>query len=220
LTVLKQLALAVSYVSCASAMAAGLAVSTPKLVDVTVQAGISTFRNVQGDPISKLHILEVMGGGAAFLDYDNDGNLDILLVRGSTIDQYRRKGGDTVCALYHGDGKGHFIDVTQKAGLANALGWGMGVAIADYDNDGFQDIFITGYGRNFLFRNRHDGTFEEVAEKAGVKGEGWSTGAAFGDFDRDGYLDLYVARYLELPGNFCLLRSARLARHARCYLLR
>jgi hypothetical protein len=75
----------------------------------------------------------------------------------------------------------------------------MGVAIADYDNDGWQDIFITGYGRNFLFRNRHDGTFEEIAEKAGVRGEGWSTGAAFGDFDRDGNLDLYVAKYVEYP---------------------
>ena len=168
-------------------------------VDVTEQAGLSAFRNVQGDSRAKPHILEVMGGGAAFLDYNNDGNLDILLVRGSTIEQYRRNGGDPVCALYRGDGKGHFIDVTQKAGLADAHGWGMGVTIADYDNDGWQDIFITGYGRNFLFHNRHDGTFEEVAEKAGVKGEGWSTGAAFGDFDRDGHLDLYVAKYLEYP---------------------
>jgi hypothetical protein len=168
-------------------------------VDVTEGAGIGAFRNVQGDSRAKPHILEVMGGGAAFLDYNNDGNLDVLLVRGSTIEQYRRNGGDPVCALYRGDGKGHFSDVTQKAGLADARGWGMGVAIADYDNDGWQDIFITGYGRNFLFRNRHDGTFEEVAEKAGVKGEGWSTGAAFGDFDRDGHLDLYVAKYLEYP---------------------
>lgn len=171
----------------------------PAFVDVSEKAGIAGFRNVQGDANAKPHILEVMGGGAAFLDYNNDGNLDVLLVRGSTIDQYRRSGGDPVCALYRGDGKGHFVDVTQQAGLADSHGWGMGVAIADYDNDGWQDILVTGYGRNFLFRNRHDGTFEELADKAGIKGEGWSTGAAFGDFDRDGHLDLYIARYLEYP---------------------
>ena len=141
---------------------------TPKFVDVTEKAGLSAFRNVQGDANAKPHILEVMGGGAAFLDYNNDGNLDILLVRGSTIEKYRQDGGDPVCSLYRGDGKGHFTDVTRQAGLANSRGWGMGVAVADYDNDGWQDIYITGYGRNFLFRNRHDGTFEEVAESAGV----------------------------------------------------
>ena len=170
-----------------------------KIVDVTERSGIAGFRNVQGDPIQKPHILEVMGGGAAFLDYDNDGNLDILLVRGSTIDQYRQHGGDPVCALYRGNGKGQFVDVSQKSGLSAAHGWGMGVAVADYDNDGWQDILVTGYGRIFLFHNKRDGTFEEVAEKAGIKGSGWYMGAAFGDFDRDGHLDLYIAKYLEYP---------------------
>ncbi|HEY3936351.1 MAG TPA: CRTAC1 family protein [Bryobacteraceae bacterium] len=192
-------ALAATCIACVCAPASAVAVGPPKLVDVTGKAGLANFRNVQGGSEAKPHILEVMGGGAAFLDYNNDGNLDILLVRGSTIEKYRRDGGDPVCSLYRGDGKGHFVDVTKEAGLTDSLGWGMGVAIADYDNDGWQDIYITGYGRNFLFHNRHNGTFEEVAEKAGVKGEGWSMGAAFGDFDRDGNLDLYVAKYLEYP---------------------
>ena len=171
----------------------------PAFVSVAEQAGLGGFRNVQGDADAKPHILEVMGGGAAFLDYNNDGNLDILLVRGSTIEHYRQNGGDPVCALYRGDGKGHFTEVTKEAGLEASRGWGMGVAIADYDNDGWQDIYVTGYGRNFLFRNQQNGKFEEVAGKAGVKAGGWSTGASFGDFDRDGKLDLYVARYLEYP---------------------
>ncbi|HEX4769804.1 MAG TPA: CRTAC1 family protein [Bryobacteraceae bacterium] len=167
--------------------------------DVTTAAGLSDFRNVQGGTAAKPHVLEVMGGGAAFLDFDNDGKLDILLVRGSTIDHYNKGGGNAVCALYKGDGNGHFTDVTKQSKLNEVRGWGMGVTVADYDNDGWQDILVTGYGRNFLFHNRHDGTFEEVAEKAGVRGSGWNTGAAFGDFDRDGYLDLYIARYLEYP---------------------
>lgn len=176
-----------------------VAANAPRFVDVTAQAGLSAFRNVQGSADAKPHIIEVMGGGATFLDYNNDGNLDILLVRGSTIEKYRKDGGDPVCALYRGDGKGHFTDVTRESGLEASHGWGMGVAVADYDNDGWQDIFIAGYGRNFLFRNRHDGTFEDVAEKAGVRGGGWSMGAAFGDLNRDGYLDLYVTNYLDYP---------------------
>jgi hypothetical protein len=172
----------------------------PSFVDVTAKSGIAAFRNVQGgDPNNKPHIIEVMGGGAAFLDYNNDGNLDILLVRGSSIETYRRSGGDPVCALYRGDGKGHFQDVTQSSGLGALRGWGQGVTVADYDNDGWQDIFIAGYGRNFLLRNRHDGTFEDVAQKLGVQGGKWSLGAAFADLDRDGSLDLYVTNYLEYP---------------------
>jgi hypothetical protein len=177
----------------------GVAANAPGFRDVTESAGIADFRNVQGSATAKPHILEVMGGGAAFLDYNRDGNLDILLVRGSTIEKYRQDGGDAVCSLYRGDGQGHFADVSKQSGIASARGWGMGVAVADYDNDGWQDIYVTSYGRNFLFRNRHDGTFEEIAEKVGLKGGSWSTGVAFGDFDRDGNLDLYVANYLEYP---------------------
>lgn len=180
-------------------MATSAVTRDPAFVDVTRKAGLSSFRNVQGgDSANKPHIIEVMGGGAAFLDYNNDGKLDILLVRGSTIEKFRA-GGDPVCALYRGDGRGHFEDVTQSSGISMSRGWGMGVAVADYDGDGWQDIYITGYGRNFLFHNRHDGSFEEVAGKTGVKGGSWGMGAAFADFDGDGNLDLYVANYLDYP---------------------
>jgi enediyne biosynthesis protein E4 len=194
---------------CAAAVAVGLTAMAdkdkqPAFVDATIDSGLAAFRNVQGgNPDAKLHIVEVMGGGAAFLDYNNDGNLDVLLVRGSTVETYQKKGGDLVCALYRGDGRGRFTDVTAAAGLGKARGWGMGVAVADVDNDGWQDLFITGYGRNFLFHNNGHGEFEDMAESAGVAGGGslWATGAAFGDLDRDGRLDLYVANYLEYPLN-------------------
>jgi hypothetical protein len=173
------------------------AISAPIFVDVTRESGLSAFRNVQGDAAAKPHILEVMGGGVAFLDYNRDGNLDILLVRGSTIEGFLR-GGSPVCALYKGDGKGRFADATAAAGMA-AHGWGQGVAVADYDNDGWDDIFIAAYGPDFLYRNHGDGTFEEVAQKSGVNDLRWGLGAAFGDIDRDGDLDLYVTNYLEYP---------------------
>jgi hypothetical protein len=168
-----------------------------RFVDVTEASGLAAFRNVQGDAHSKPHIIEVMGGGAAFLDYDHDGNLDIILVRGSTIERFRQ-GGDPVCALYRGDGQGRFEDVTARAGMI-AHGWGMGVAVADYDGDGWEDVYITGYGPNFLFRNLGNAKFDEVASQAGVSDARWSMGAAFADIDGDGDLDLYVANYLEYP---------------------
>ena len=166
----------------------------PMFVDVTKESGLRTFKNVQGSS-AKQHIIETMGGGAAFLDYDNDGNLDILLVRGTTVERFQQ-GGDVVCALFRGDGHGHFQDVTEASGI-KARGWGMGVAAADYDNDGWEDIYITCYGPNYLFHNLGNGQFEEVAAKAGVADPRWSVSAAFGDIDHDGNLDLYVANYLE-----------------------
>ena len=102
----------------------------PVFVDVTSAAGVASFRNVQGgDPDAKRHIIEVMGGGAAFLDYDKDGNLDILLVRGSTIERFQREKGDPVCALFRGDGRGHFADVTRQAGLGGARGWAWALSL-------------------------------------------------------------------------------------------
>jgi len=168
----------------------------PKFVDITQHAGLAGFVNVQGSP-HKDYILESFGGGAAFLDYDQDQKLDVLLVRGSTIQNFLKKGGDPIASLYHNDGDGTFTDITQQSGLGAARGWGMGVTVADYDNDGYPDVFITGFGRNFLFHNQGDGTFVDVTDKAGLRGGGWSTGAAFADYDRDGFLDLYVARYVE-----------------------
>ena len=165
----------------------------PIFVDVTREAGLANFLNVQGSAAKK-HIIETMGGGAAFLDFNRDGNLDVLLVRGSTVEQFS-KGGDLVCLLYQGDGKGHFRDVSVAAGMV-ARGWGMGVAAADIDNDGWEDVYVTGYGRNFLFHNLGNGKFEEIGRDAGVADGRWSVGAAFVDIDHDGDLDLYVANYL------------------------
>jgi len=168
-------------------------VKKPTLVDITREAGIAGFKNIQGG-IAKQHIIETMGGGAAFLDYDKDGNLDILLVRGSTVEHFRQ-GGDVVCALYRGDGHGHFQDVSAPAGIS-ARGWGMGVVVGDIDNDGWEDIYITCYGPNKLFHNLGDGKFEEIASQAGLEDPRWSVGASFADIDRDGDLDLYIANYL------------------------
>ena len=167
-----------------------------QFVDATSDSGLEAFDGLQGS-VTKEHIIEVMGGGAAFLDYNADGYLDILLVRGSTIEQFEL-GGDLMCALYRGNGQGRFDDVTREAGLA-ARGWGQGVALGDFDSDGSIDFFLTGYGSNALYRNLGDGTFEEVARSAGIARSQWSLGASFSDLDRDGDLDLYVSNYLAYP---------------------
>ena len=162
-----------------------------RLVDVAAQAGL-TLLNVHGDA-AKDYIVDTNGNGAGWFDYDNDGDLDALLVNGSTRVNLE-KGGDPLVALYRND-KGRFVDVTAAAGLGTR-GWGMGVCIADYDNDGFQDVYVTAFGPNVLLRNRGNGTFLNVTPRAGVGDPRWSTGCAFGDYDRDGDLDLYVANYL------------------------
>ncbi len=167
--------------------------TNPVFVDVTQQAGLTAFRNIQGS-LTKTHIIETMGGGAAFFDYDRDGNLDILLVRGSTVEQFQ-KGGSSLCMLFRGDGRGHFQDMTVAAGI-QTRGWGMGVVVGDVDNDGWEDIFLAGYGSNALLRNQGNGTFRDVTADSGLTSSRWSVSAAFADFDRDGDLDLYVANYL------------------------
>jgi hypothetical protein len=178
---------------------AGLAVIAPnasdtaiRLSDVAEQAGV-TVLNVSGD-VSKDYIIDSIGSGAAWLDYDNDGNLDLLIVNGSTRDNMKR-GGDPMVTLYQNDGHGHFKDVTASAGLTHR-GWGMGVCVADYDNDGFPDVYITAWGPNVLFHNNGNGTFTDVTKSAGVGDPRWSTGCAFGDYNKDGYVDLYVANYV------------------------
>ncbi len=154
-------------------------------VDVTAAAGIR-FRHAFGGA-EKRSIMESMGGGVAFLDYDGDGWQDIFLVGGPT--QSSR--------LYRNNGNGTFTDVTEKAGLTH-MGWGMGATVGDYDNDGHDDLFVTYFGGNHLYHNNGDGTFTDVANKAGVRGGGWATSAGFADYDRDGYLDLFVAVYAEI----------------------
>lgn len=180
-------------------LGAALACAQPAglhFVDATSNSGLQAFDGLQGS-VTKEHIIEVMGGGAAFLDYNADGHLDILLVRGSTIEQFEL-GGDLMCALYRGNGQGGYEDVTLQAGLS-ARGWGQGVALGDFDSDGRIDFFLTGYGSNALYRNLGDGTFEEVARSAGIAESRWSLGASFSDLDRDGDLDLYVSNYLAYP---------------------
>ena len=137
------------------------------------------------------------GGGVALLDCDNDGRLDIAVVNDTTIDRFLA-GGDPMVTLYHQDGSGanlHFTDITAAAGLTTR-GWGMAIAVGDYDNDGLPDLYVTGYGHNVLYHNLGGCKFEDVTERAGVQAGGFSTGAAWADYDRDGRLDLFVARYV------------------------
>ncbi len=163
--------------------------------DVTHAAGID-FQLTCGSP-EKRYIMEAMCGGVAFVDYDNNGWLDVVLVNGATLEDLRRGTGPT-SKLYRNNGDGTFSDVTKKAGLMYQ-GWGMGVAVGDYDNDGWQDLYLTYFRGAVLYRNNGDGTFRNVTESAGVgNGSRWGTSAAFGDYDNDGDLDLYVANYVEL----------------------
>ena len=174
-----------------SPRAADLAI---KFVDVAAQAGI-TLLNVCGGP-DKAYIVDEVGSGAAWFDYDNDGDQDLLIVNGSTRDRVKQ-GGDPLVALYRNDGGGRFTDVTARSGLSRR-GWGMGTCVADYDNDGFDDVYVTTVlGPNVLYRNNGNGTFTDVTREAGVGDTRWSTGCAFGDYDRDGYVDLYVANYVK-----------------------
>ena len=155
----------------------------------------SLVRNVNGSVDAKRYIIEATGSGVAILDYDRDGWPDIFLVNGSTIQPVARDAPTS--HLFRNNHDGTFTDVTVKAGLVST-GWGQGACVGDYDNDGNEDIFVTGYGKNRLFHNQGDGTFKEVAEQAGVAGSGkeWGTGCAFVDYDRDGKLDIAVANYV------------------------
>jgi enediyne biosynthesis protein E4 len=178
--------------------------SAIKLVDVAGAAGIDRL-NQSGGPAMD-YIVDANGNGAALFDYDNDGDLDALLVNGSTRELLAR-GGSEMAALYRNDGSGRFGDVTAKAGL-DRRGWGAGVCVADYDNDGFQDAYITAFGANVLWRNSGSGTFVDVTRRAGVGRSGWSTSCAFGDYDRDGYVDLYVAAYVQFDEKTIPARAA------------
>jgi len=162
--------------------------------DVAKQAGLTSWRHVMGTEETRF-ILDTIGSGVALLDYDNDGWLDIYLVNGSTYDAMSGKATPPHAALFHNNHDGTFTDVAEKAGVANDR-WGFGVAVGDYDNDGWPDLYVTNFGKNRLYHNNHDGTFTDVAEKAGVTLGNWSTGATFGDYDGDGRLDLFVPGYV------------------------
>lgn len=167
--------------------------------DVTKASGLGSWRHVMGTP-QKKYILETDGSGVGLIDYDNDGWLDIYLVNGSTYDALSGKATPPHAALFHNNHDGTFTDVAAKAGVTNDR-WGFGVAIGDFDNDGWPDIFVCNYGQNRLYRNNHDGTFTDVAVKAGVTLGNWSDGATWGDYDGDGRLDLFVSGYVHYDVN-------------------
>ena len=164
----------------------------PQFTDQAAAAGID-FHHVFGG-LEKKYIVEAKGGGAGFFDYDNDGDIDLYVVNGSTLETYRRKSGPGN-VLYRNEGDGTFADRSIEAGVADA-GWGNGCAVGDIDNDGYRDVYVTNYGENTLYHNRANGTFEDVTAASGVTGNQYSSSAAFLDYDNDGDLDLYVAHYV------------------------
>jgi hypothetical protein len=186
--------------------------------NIAKQAGLTVWQHKMGSPDKKT-IVDTIGSGVALLDFDNDGWLDIYLVNGSTEDALDGKAPAPHAALFHNNHDGTFTDVTAKAGVSNDR-WGFGVAIGDYDNDGWPDIYVSNLGKNRLYHNNHDGTFTDVAEAAGVALGNWSTGATWGDYDGDGKLDLFVPGYVHydfknqtssdsIPLTFCQYRGVK-----------
>lgn len=187
--------------------------------DVTRESGLDSWRYSSGTP-EKKYIVESLGGGVALLDYNNDGWLDIYLVNGMTYDAMSGKAEPPHAALFRNNHDGTFTNVAAQAGVTNDR-WGVGVAVGDFDNDGWPDIYVTNIsGGNRLYHNNHDGTFTDVAQKAGVALGTWSTGPTFGDYDGDGFLDLFVPGYVsydfshppiagsdQVASNHCLFRS-------------
>jgi hypothetical protein len=172
--------------------------------DVNLPRGLDF--TLQNSPTPQKYLIETMAGGVALLDYNNDGLLDIFLVNGGRItspmqtpENFDRQNPRYWNRLYRQNKDGSFTDVTEQAGLANVGdgNYGMGVAVGDYDNDGYPDLFVTNYGKNVLYHNNGDGTFTDVTAKAGVAGGGWSVSAGFFDYDNDGKLDLFVTRYMD-----------------------
>ena len=166
-------------------------------LDVAREAGLNA-KTIYGGEKKNKYLLETTGCGVAFYDYDNDGWLDIFLVNASRLEGFP-KGEEPTCHLFQNNRDGTFTDVTVKAGLARS-GWGQAICVGDYDNDGYEDLFLTYYGKNALYHNNGNGTFTDVTDKAGVGGTGarWNTGCAFLDYDRDGHLDLFIANYIDL----------------------
>ena len=179
-------------------------------LDVARESGLNA-KTIYGDEHKNRFLLETTGCGVAFYDYDHDDWLDIFLVNGSRLDGFA-KGMEPVSHLFKNNRDGTFTDVTAKSGLGRA-GWGQGCCVGDYDNDGWDDLFVSYYGQNVLYRNHGDGTFTEVTEKAGLKQTTtrWNSGCAFLDYDRDGHLDLFVANYIDFD-----IKTAPLPEAAGC----
>jgi hypothetical protein len=166
-------------------------------LNVARESGLNA-KTIFGGEHKNKYLLETTGCGVAFYDYDNDGWLDIFLVNGTRLEGFPA-GSEPVSHLFKNNRDGTFTDVTMKAGVAHS-GWGQACCVGDYDNDGWDDLFVTYFGKNVLYHNNGDGTFTDVSQKAGVAGNGkrWNTGCAFVDYDRDGKLDLFVANYIDM----------------------
>ena len=182
--------------------------------DVTKEAGLSGWVHKMGVP-QKDFIVETNGSGVCLLDFDNDGWLDIYLVNGSTFNALDGKEEPPHAALFRNNHDGTFTDVAQKAGVANDR-WGYGCSVADYDNDGWPDIYVGNYGQNRLFHNNHDGTFTDKAVDAGVALGNWSPGATWGDYDGDGLVDLYVTGYVHFDRNNLPIAGTKAVGYANC----
>jgi hypothetical protein len=195
---------------------AGILVDSGPVVfeDITKSAGLSGWSHVMGAADKGL-IIDTNGSGVGLIDYDNDGWLDIYLVNGSTFNAMDGKETPPHAALFHNNHDGTFTDVAAKAGVTNDR-WGFGVTVADYDNDGWPDIFVTNWGKNRLYHNNHDGTFTDVAEKAGVTLGNWSAGATWGDYDGDGRLDLFVSGYVHFDRNNLPYAKTKAASNNTC----
>src|SRR5579862_4442523 len=181
-----------------------------QFVDVAEKSGLHAKTIFGGEKTNK-YLLETTGCGAAFYDYDQDGWLDIFLVNGWRLEGFA-KGSEPTCHLFKNNRDGTFTDVTERAGLAHS-GWGQACCVGDYDNDGWDDLFVTYYGQNVLFRNNGNSTFTDVTAKAGLlqAKTRWNSGCAFLDYDRDGHLDLFVANYIDLD-----LKTAPLPESGPC----
>jgi hypothetical protein len=193
-----------------------------QFVNVAREAGLRT-KTIFGAEKNNRYLLETTGCGVAFYDYDNDGWLDLFFVNGTRFGEHFAQGAEPTNRLYKNNRDGTFTDVTLKSGLRRT-GWGQGVCIGDYDNDGNDDLFVTYWGENALYRNNGDGTFTDVSRKAGITAGGgklnrWNTGCAFVDYDCDGLLDLFVSNYIDFDpktvpvpeGGTCIYRGLRVA---------
>jgi len=175
--------------------------ASPWFTDITDETGLDFVH--QASPIDEFHLPAISAGGAAFLDFDNDGDLDIYLTNGNHILPDERAADGPTNRLYRRGDDGRYTDVTAASGLGDS-GYGMGAAVGDFDNDGWVDVFVSNYGPDRLYRNQGDGSFADVTAASGAGVDGMSASAAFCDFDRDGFLDLYITRYVEYrPGMTC-----------------
>ncbi len=182
--------------------------------DITKRAGLAGWTHKMGVPEKKF-IVETNGSGVCLIDYNNDGWLDIYLVNGSTFDALDGKEPSPHAALFRNNHDGTFTDVSAEAGVQNDR-WGYGCSVADFDNDGWPDLYVGNFGKNRLYRNNHDGTFKDVAAAAGVDLGNWSPGSAWGDYDGDGLLDLYVTGYVHFDRDNPPISGTKAVGYASC----